>query len=102
MKRTKIRQIGKIGRINLEVNRRLKEIYIATDIRNCELGFEGCDNYPLNYCHRHEREWYKGIIKLLASINQTLIGCQYCHRKIDDNKKLREEKFLELRGEEIL
>lgn len=99
-------KIGKFGNINLIVNKRLKELYIDSEIRNCELRLEGCENYPLNYCYRHERDWYKQfkvvarIIEVMSSFVQTVIGYQYCHNIIDTNKKLREEKFLELRGKE--
>jgi len=99
-------KIGKFGKINIEVNKRLNDLYSESDIRNCELKLEGCENYPLNYCHRHERDWYKKfktpekIIEMMSSKNQTVIGCQWCHNKIDTNKSLREEKFLSLRGKE--
>lgn len=100
MKYTKLRKIGKIGRINLEANKRLNALYEDSEIRNCELKLAGCENYPLNFCHRHERNWYKGDVELLSSMKQTVIGCQCCHDKIDRDKKLREEKFLILRGAE--
>lgn len=102
-KKTTLRNIGKFGKINLEVNKRLKELYEDSDIRSCELRLEGCENYPLNYCHRHERDWYKQfkdvekIIEMMSSKEQTVIGCQWCHHIIDTDKKLREEKFNQLR-----
>ncbi|MFA5993341.1 MAG: hypothetical protein WC823_00105 [Parcubacteria group bacterium] len=100
MKRTAIRKIGKIGKANLEANKLLKILYENSDIRSCEIAGEGCENWILNYCHRHDREWYKGDVELLSSFNQTIIGCQKCHGKMDTNKKEREEIFLKLRGEE--
>lgn len=95
-----IRRVGKRGRANLSANAILNRLYAESSIRDCELKLEGCDGWPLNYCHRHERDYYKGDVEKLASFNQTVIGCQKCHRKIDDNKQLREEKFFELRGPE--
>jgi len=103
MKKTKLNQIGKIGRANIEANKRLKNMYKEIGVNYCEIQLPGCQGYPLNYCHRHEREWYKGNVELLSSYNQTIIGCQgNCHRKIDQDKKLREEVFMQLRGKEII
>lgn len=99
MKRTPLRKIGKRGRANLNANKILNEVY-ADYPQVCELQDEGCEGWPLNYCHRHERDYYRGDVELLGSFNQTLIGCQKCHRKLDDNKIKREERFMELRGPE--
>jgi hypothetical protein len=100
MKRTWINKLGKRGKANLEANKRLRVLYEESDIRSCELNIEGCENYPLQYCHRHERDWYKGNVELLSRLDQCVLGCQWCHNVIDTNKKLRERKFLKLRGKD--
>ena len=96
---TGLNKIGKRGRANLEANRRLKELYQDLGIRYCEIRLPGCliNNY-LQFCHRHKRDWYKGNVDLLSDYNQTVIGCQHCHDKIEVDKKLTEKVFNKLRN----
>lgn len=96
MKRTPLRKIGKIGKVNLEANRQLKKLFTNQDY--CEIQLEGClKTWPLQFCHRHKRAWYKGNVELLADRNQVVIGCQNCHEKIEFSKELTEEIFKKLR-----
>lgn len=90
---------GRGTRIALEANKKLKDIYIEKGIQFCEIRLSGClIIWPLAFCHRHRRWWYTKKPDLLSSYNQTVIGCQSCHEKIDSNKKLLEDVFLRLRG----
>lgn len=96
-----MKTIGKIGKRNIEANKILKWIYNDYGITNCELRFKDClFNNFLTFAHRHKRDWYKSKenIKLLSDFNQTILACQSCHRKIEDNKKLSEEMFEKLRN----
>ena len=96
-----MKQIGKIGKINIEANKKLKEIYEDKDIRYCELRLEGCTiSSFLTFAHRHKREWYRSKPELLSDFNQTLLACQNCHNKIEDSRELTEEKFNQLREQE--
>ena len=100
MKRTPLKRIGKIRRANIRANKKLRGRYEITNIRHCEIKLADCTNFPLNFCHRHNRSWYKGKVGLLSSYNQTIIGCQNCHAKMDANIKFRDRIFKDLRGEE--
>jgi len=94
-----LKKLGKIGIANLQANKKLNKLYEDLGINYCEIGLPGCQGYPLNFCHRHERTYYKGDVDLLSNYKQTVIACQdNCHRKIDQDKKLREKVFMELRG----
>lgn len=95
MKRTPIRRIGKVGKANLEANRRLKKILPK---EYCEVQLDGCmNNWPLTWAHRHKRSWYKGDPDLLADLNQVVVACQPCHDKIEHDKELTEKVFSKLR-----
>ena len=96
MKKSPLKRIGKIGRANLLANKRLKELF--RDIQQCEIGLEGCmRTWPLQFCHRHRRLWYKGNVELLSDWKQVLCGCQNCHEKIDKDSELLEKVFKRLR-----
>ena len=82
MKRTRIRRIGKVGRANLEANKRLKELFQGKT--HCEIRLSSClGTWPLQRCHRHKRAWYKGDVEKLSDYKQVVIGCQNCHEKIE-------------------
>ena len=100
MKRASLKRIGKIGRANMQANKKLRDTYEFTDIKHCEIKLKDCINFPLNFCHRHNRSWYRGKVGLLSSYNQTIIGCQSCHAKMDADIRSRERIFKKLRGEE--
>jgi hypothetical protein len=93
-------RIGKIGKRNLEANKKLKWIYNDYGITICELGFKGCtmDNF-LTFAHDHKRDWYKSKenIEKLADFNHTVLACQNCHSILEDDKELTEEIFKKLR-----
>lgn len=93
-----MKQIGKIGKRNLEANRRLKEQYEELGILACELRFEGCyiDNF-LTFAHKHKRVWYLSKPELLYSLDETLLACVKCHDKIEVSRVLTEKMFTVLR-----
>lgn len=94
-----MRQIGKIGRRNIEANRELRDFYYENETTTCELGFKNCQvNWTLAFAHRHNRVWYRSRPELLSDINQTILACQPCHAQMDDTPGLRKKKFAELRG----
>lgn len=101
MKRSSLNKIGKRGKSNLEANKILNQLFSDLGPRGCEINREGCENFPLNFCHRHDRDWYKGNVELLSSFEQVIIGCQYCHEWMDNHKEERRKIFDQLRGEEI-
>lgn len=101
IKRTPLRRIGRRGKINIEANKKLREIYADKGITRCEVGLEGCSGGLFcAFAHRHRRVFYKNRPELLSSFNQTIWSCSNCHSKIDSDKKLSEEVFQNLRGYE--
>ena len=101
MKKTPLRRCGKIGKANIEANKRLKEVFENTNIRSCEIKMEGClGNWTLAFCHRHPRLWYNGDVEKLSDYKQVIIGCVSCHEKIDRDNDLLEKVFNKLRGKE--
>ena len=97
LKRSPLRRVGKTGEANLEANRRLKKTFAGS--KTCEIQLEGClKTWPLQFCHRHKRIWYKGDVELLADYKQVVVGCQSCHEKIEHDEELTEATFNRLRG----
>jgi hypothetical protein len=103
MKRTSLKQIGKIGRINMVANEHLTEMFVDQGINACEVRLPGCLIQSfLDPAHRHRRWWYRSRPKLLYSYDQVICACRRCHTKIDQNKELLEKVFDHLRGPEKL
>jgi len=101
MKRSWIKRIGKIGKVNIEARKRIAEISEEKNLVWCELAFGGCFvSFALAPAHRHKRAWYKGDVELLSDYKQWVCACQFCHDKIEFDVDLTEEMFLKLRGQE--
>ena len=99
MKRTPLKRIGKVGRANLEANKRLNEMF--KNQTTCEMRLDGClGTWPLQKAHRHKRSWYKGDVEKLSDYKQVVIACQHCHELTEHNRELNNEVFIRLRGEE--
>jgi hypothetical protein len=97
-----MKQIGRIGRINIEANKILKEKYQEKGISSCEIRFDCClGSFTCGFAHRHKRNWYYGKPELLSSFNQTVLACSNCHNRIENSKELTEFVFNKLRGNEI-
>ena len=79
---------------------KLKALFQEKGIVKCELGMIGCwkDN-ALGFAHRYKRIWYfkKENRELLGDFNQVLLACNYCHQKIENNRKLTDWFFEALR-----
>jgi 5-methylcytosine-specific restriction endonuclease McrA len=90
--------------LNFKTNKKLHAMFWDAGITSCEIKLPGCLNtWMLNYCHRHPRRWYYDKPdELLWDKKQVVLGCQKCHKTVDDimTKKEREEVFLKIRGEE--
>jgi len=103
-----MKKIGKIGKLNNAVVKKLRKLYGLDEIdspnKQCELLgiFPGCINKFKGFAHRHSRHWYRGKPEVLITKNQTMLLCESCHRKIDDNLDLKEQVFLRFRGKEIV
>jgi len=99
MKRSPLNKIGKIGRINLDANKKLKDIYFALGINRCEVGLENCmPTFGLSWHHRHKRVWYRSCAEKLSEFNQTLLVCPSCHSALENDPILTSELFTNLRG----
>jgi len=86
---------------NQKANQILREIFWEKGIMSCELMFKGCLGTLFTaFAHRHKRVWYYDKPELLIDFNQVVLACQHCHDKIEHNKKLTEEVFEKLRGED--
>lgn len=100
MKRSPIRKVGKVGRANIEANRRLK-VALEGRVDMCEIRLADClVTWPLQFCHRHKRAWYRGDVAKLSAYSQVIVGCQNCHEKIEHDEELTEAVFNRLRGDE--
>lgn len=80
---------------------KLKKIYDDHWITECEVQLPGCTkNNFLGFHHRHKRNWYKerGRRELLGEFNQTILVCNNCHDKIEDDRAKTKEIFQQLRG----
>lgn len=99
MKRSPLNKIGKIGKRNLEANKKLKELFAGTEY--CEARLENClVSMFLQFAHRHKRSFYRTKPELLSDYNQVIVMCQNCHNATEYNRELNDEVFLRLRGEE--
>jgi len=97
-----LNRIGKQAKIKLQANKKLKEIYREKGITQCEARLSGCMQYfGLSWYHRHKRVFYYDKPDLLSSFNQTILVCANCHPKLEQDRKLTETKFEQLRGMEI-
>lgn len=81
-------RIGKIGKANLEANKKIDEYFIENEIYSCEIRFNGCTgNYNLTRCHKEKRENYRHDLSLLSDPQEVILGCQHCHNILDDRSK---------------
>ena len=100
IKRTRIKQIGKVGKRNIQANAILKIMFRRKDITSCEIMFEGCTGQLfLTNAHKHKREWYRPKAKQgkLYAFREVLRACQHCHQIIEDDKELTQNIFSQLR-----
>lgn len=110
MKRSYINKQGKVGRANAKANKIL-------DREFRRIGTEFCEVCPIlhklghldwqcmqstTFAHRHERLDYRHNLDKLHDYNQVIKACIKAHKFIDENKDIREQVFLELRGEDNL
>jgi len=97
LKRTPLRRVGKQGKINIEANQKLREIYEEKGITECEIRLPDClIRWALGFAHRHKRNWYKTHIGL-DSFVETVMACTSCHNQIEHNEDLTERVFKRLR-----
>ena len=93
-----MKRIGKIGKINTEANKKLKEIFTEKKIYNCEL----CHSpFFCSFHHRHKRLFYRSCPELLSDFNQVVLLCAKCHDEAERDKEHTKDIFMKLRGEEI-
>ena len=94
--------MGKVGNANLEARRRIAEIAEEKGLNYCEIGFfnDCLENTFLAPAHRHKRAWYRGDIELLSDYRQWISACVNCHNKIEHDKELTDQLFMDLRGNE--
>lgn len=79
----------------------LKVQFQEMGITSCEIQLEGCrGNFIMSFAHRHKRAWYNTQPELLGDIKQVVLGCCYCHDRIEKSAPLTQEVFLRLRGPE--
>lgn len=102
MKKTRINQIGKIGKENFKARKMIAEICESEGLEYCEIQLPGVcmGNFGLAPSHRHKRGWYKGSATKLADKRQWVVACQACHNEIEVSKAKTEEVFMQIRGEE--
>jgi hypothetical protein len=88
--------------INKKANREIDKQIEKLGIKTCEIGLPGCLNsWFLQRTHRHKRGWYYDKPdSLLWNYKEWCLACHKCHETIERDKKLTEETFLRLRGQE--
>lgn len=92
-----IQQIGKIGKINMDANHKLKEEFQDLGVISCEIcGSE----WALSWHHRHKRQWYRGKEWLLSDIRQVLLLCPNHHDMLERSRALSNETFKKYRSQE--
>ena len=98
MRKTPLNKIGKIGKANIEARKRIATIAEEKRLNHCELHLYGClYKFALAPAHKHKRAWYKGDVEKLSDYNEWVAACQNCHNLIENDPKLTEEVFKELR-----
>jgi len=100
LKRTQLKKVGKIGKANIEADKRLKTTLGDIDYCEVRLDAECLKRIYLTNAHRHKRSWYKGDVELLSDRKQVVIACVNCHNTMEFVPELTEEVFIRLRGEE--
>lgn len=102
VKQVPLPKLGKRGKINIEANKELRELFWKRGTIWCEVGIQGkCKiNEMLSFAHRHKRRWYYGRSFLLENWKQVILACIPCHQVIEKDAKLTEEIFQRLRGNE--
>jgi len=98
VKRSSLNRIGKVGRANLEANKRLKKWFLDQDITTCEAELPGClHNWALTFAHKHKRVYYGGDASKLSDPQEVILACTACHDTIENNAGLTEKTFKRLR-----
>lgn len=108
MKKTRLKKIGRYGRINIRANKKIKEMFLKKGIDRCEacpvLHKLGHLNWQClqasSNAHRHSRIEYRKNLNKLYDYKQVIRACIPSHKFMDENKEVREQVFLVLRGEE--
>lgn len=95
------KKIENRSQANKEARRLIANISETLGLTQCEVKLQGClGGIYLAPAHRHKRTWYKGDVDSLSDYRQWVCACQNCHNTIENNAKLTEEIFINLRGKE--
>lgn len=89
-----MKQIGKVGKINLEANKILKEKFLEYGITRCEVSGR---NWALSFAHKRKRIDYRGCPEKLSDINEVLLLTIPIHNLIENNWELTRKLFKCLR-----
>ena len=93
-----IKTIGKRGRANSKSRQMIANIAAERGISKCEVKLPGCmETFGIAPAHRHKRDHYNGDAEKLADPNEWVAACQWCHDQMEQNKKLTETVFAQLR-----
>ena len=85
-----MKQIGKIGRVNLEANKILKEKFLEYGITRCEVSGR---NWALSFAHKRKRIDYRSCPEKLSDINEVLLLTISIHNLIESDKDLTLKLF---------
>lgn len=96
-----MKQIGKIGKININANKKINKMFQNKGIDYCEVDYpHDCNPMWLTFAHRHKRVFYRGNSELLSDYNQVIMACINVHAIMEKDAELTKEIFDQLRGEE--
>lgn len=106
MKRTKLKQQGKIGRINKVANQKIKQFCKDHNIQGCEVKLPGCTNIFIFPAHLYARHYYRISPNLLSNPDQFAMACEHCHTQLDDymtqeEKQAEFDRVIANRGKEV-
>jgi hypothetical protein len=96
MRRTSLKKVGRVGKINIEANKRIK---LQNPVQYCEIQLDNClGTMFLTIAHKHKRAWYKGNVELLSDPKEYVVGCVNCHNLIEHNQELTDKIFKKCRS----
>jgi hypothetical protein len=90
-----MKRIGKIGKINLEANKKLKELFLQKQILTCEIC--GSD-WALSWHHKHSRVWYRPWPEKLSEFSEVLLVCPEHHNLLQSDQRKSDYYFRQLRS----
>ena len=89
-----LRRVGKRGKINLEANKKISQMFTRMGIAKCEV----CGSaFGLSPHHKHHRYWYYKQPELLSDFNEVILLCAEHHNEYEPDSTETYKLFNQLR-----